>query len=158
MGATQASAGVLAPFIEAREGGPLLELTARSLDFFEQFVAGVAAASDVPIMYRRSGTLDVAMDEETMSRFRAAAGTLAARGVAAELFDARGARTAEPHLNVDVLGGLLIPSHGFVAAADLTRALAAAARRHGAQLIEHGRAVRISSSTAISLLSPTVGR
>ena len=41
---------------------------------------------------------------------------------------------------------MLVPSQGFVAAADLTRALAAAARRHGAQLIEHGRVARISSS------------
>ena len=32
MGATQASAGVLAPYIEAREGNPLLDLTVRSLD------------------------------------------------------------------------------------------------------------------------------
>ena len=32
MGATQASAGVLAPFIEAREGNPLLDLAVRSLD------------------------------------------------------------------------------------------------------------------------------
>jgi glycine oxidase len=146
MGATQASAGVLAPYIEAREEGPLLELTARSLDLFEQFVARVTSASGIPIMYRRTGTLDVAMDEETMGRFRAVSGALAARGVAAELFDARAARTEEPHLNRDVLGGLLIPSHGFVAAAELTRALAAAARRHGAQLIERGRVARISSS------------
>ena len=93
MGATQASAGVLAPYIEAREEGPLLELTARSLDLFEQFVARVKSASGIPVMYRRTGTLDVAMDEETMGRFRAAAGALAARGVAAELLDARAART-----------------------------------------------------------------
>src|SRR5258706_15241208 len=38
MGATQASAGVLAPYIEAREGGPLLDLTARSLALFDAFV------------------------------------------------------------------------------------------------------------------------
>ena len=35
MGATQASAGVLAPFIEAREGSPLLDLAVRSLDLFD---------------------------------------------------------------------------------------------------------------------------
>ena len=39
MGATQASAGMLAPYIEAREGHPLLELTVRSLDLFDKFVA-----------------------------------------------------------------------------------------------------------------------
>ena len=45
MGATQASAGMLAPFIEARDGGPLLDLTARSLDLFDTFVARAAADS-----------------------------------------------------------------------------------------------------------------
>jgi glycine/D-amino acid oxidase-like deaminating enzyme len=42
------------------------------------------------------------------------------------------------------VGGLLIPTHGFVAAAELTRALAAAARRHAARLIERGRVHRVS--------------
>src|SRR5712691_5380429 len=35
MGATQASAGVLAPYIEAREGSPLLALSVRSLGLFD---------------------------------------------------------------------------------------------------------------------------
>jgi glycine oxidase len=42
-----------------------------------------------------------------------------------------------------VVGGLLVPAHGFVAASELTRALAAAARRHGAQLIEGSYVQRI---------------
>ena len=36
MGATQASAGILAPYIEADAGGPLLELTIRSLDLLRR--------------------------------------------------------------------------------------------------------------------------
>jgi len=146
MGATQASAGVLAPYIEAREEGPLLELTIRSLDLFDQFVERVRSASGMPVAYRRSGTLDVAMDEDAMGRFRSASEALAARGVRAELLDAKAARTEEPQLNCEILGGLLIPIQGFVAAADLTRALAAAAGRHGARFIERGRVARISGS------------
>jgi len=144
MGATQASAGVLAPYIEAREGSPLLELTVRSLDLFDKFIARVASIGGGPIMYRRTGTLDLAMQEETLQRFREAADLLRRRGVAAELVDPLRAQALEPHLSDGVLGGLLIPSHGFVAASQLTRALAAAARRHGAQLIEDGRVRRIA--------------
>ena len=66
MGATQASAGVLAPFIEARDGGPLLDLTARSLDLFDTFVARASADSGSTINYQRSGTLDVALLPESM--------------------------------------------------------------------------------------------
>src|SRR5579863_10451316 len=83
MGATQASAGVLAPYIEAPEDGPLLELTARSLDLFDSFIARVTSASGEPVTYRRGGTLDVARQDQTMSRFRKSAETLARKGVAA---------------------------------------------------------------------------
>src|SRR5262249_61037450 len=63
MGATQASAGVLAPYIEAREGSPLLDLTVRSLDLFDAFIARVSAGSGIAVPYRRTGTLAVATNE-----------------------------------------------------------------------------------------------
>jgi glycine oxidase len=145
MGATQASAGVLAPYIEAPEEGPLLDLTVRSLDLFDTFIARVTSVSGEPVTYRRGGTLDVASQDQTMRRFRKSAETLARKGVAAEVVDAQGARTEEPYLTAEILGGLLIPLHGYVVARELTRALATAARRHGAQLIEHGRVRRVST-------------
>jgi glycine oxidase len=148
MGATQASAGVLAPYIEARVDGPLLDLTVRSLDLFDKFVARVTSISGVTVNYRRTGTLDVALDQDRYRQLNATAGWLEGRGVAAQLCDGQAARAQEPHLSQDVVGGLLIPSQGFVAALELTRALGTAARRHGAQLIEHGRVKRISSAGA----------
>src|ERR1700716_4192770 len=60
MGATQASAGVLAPYIEAREDGPFLDLTVRSLEMFDEFITRVSAAAGVAVPYRRTGTIDVA--------------------------------------------------------------------------------------------------
>jgi glycine oxidase len=144
MGATQASAGVLAPYIEAREGSPLLELTVRSLALFDAFVERVAAESAVPVSYRRTGTIDIAVNESEMDALRATAALLGRREVPALLLDAQTARSEEPHLGDEVAGGLLIESHGFVGAGDLTRALAAAARRRGAQLIEHSCVRRIT--------------
>jgi glycine oxidase len=146
MGATQASAGVLAPYIEAREGHPLLELTVRSLDLYDKFIARVGAVGGVTPQYRRTGTLEVALDTDGLRRLENAALALPQKGVHARLLDAAGARSEEPHLSETVVGGLLVPSHGFVAAVDLTRALTGAARRHGAQLIEHGRVRRIVSA------------
>jgi glycine oxidase len=144
MGATQASAGVLAPYIEAAEGNPLLDLTVRSLELFDKFVTRASTVSGIDVAYRRNGTLDIATEESTLRRLEATALMLNRRGVGARLLDANEARAEEPHLSQGVLGGLLIPIQGFVAAGELTRALAAAARRHGAQLIEHGRVRRIS--------------
>jgi glycine oxidase len=143
MGATQASAGVLAPFIEAHDENPLLDLAVRSLELYDGFIARIVAEGGVAVPYRRTGTLNVVTDQAGMRRLRAIADLLARRGVPADVVDGPGTRTQEPHLASDVVGGLLIPSHGFVAAGDLTRGLVAAARRHGAQLVEKSRVIRV---------------
>jgi glycine oxidase len=145
MGATQASAGVLAPFIEARDGNPLLELAVCSLDLYDAFITRVCADSGITVPYRRTGTLDVAVDEASLAALRTTAGVLERRGVPALLLDAKGARAEEPLVGDGIAGGLLIEAHGFVAAAELTRALAAAARRSGGQLVEQSRVRRIVS-------------
>jgi glycine oxidase len=142
MGATQASAGVLAPYIEARESTPLLDLTIRSLALYDEFIARVST-DGAPVAYKRTGTLDVATDQAEWAGLQAAEAFLKGRGVAAMLLDAPATRREEPHLGEETVGGLLVEEHGFVAAADLTRALVAAARRHGAQVIEQSRVRRI---------------
>ena len=143
MGATQASAGVLAPYIEAADGQALLDLTVRSLDLYEEFVERLIAETGLSIAYHRTGTLDVAADETELRALSAIAAFLERRGVPALLLDAAAARREEPHLGENPAGGLLIETHGFVGAADLTRALVASARRRGAQLIEQSRVRRI---------------
>jgi glycine oxidase len=143
MGATQASAGVLAPYIEARDGGPLLELTARSLDLFDTFIAQVTRDSGAEVAYHRTGSIDVALEDGTVELLAEAAATLHERGVSAVLLDATTTLEEEPQLTGAVRGALLIPVHGFVAAIDLTRALVAAAERYGARLAEHQRVRRL---------------
>jgi glycine oxidase len=143
MGATHASAGILAPYVESREGSSLLDLTARSLDLFDEFIARVSSDSGLAVSYRRTGTLHVATDEAQMRELALTAEAVTRRGVAAELVNGHGARLNEPHLMSGVVGGLIIGLHGFVAAFELTRAVAAAAQRHGAQLVQPSRVRRI---------------
>src|SRR5712692_11898252 len=104
MGATHASAGILAPHIEA-SAGPLLDLTVRSLKLFDEFIARVEADSGMSIPYRRTGTLHVAVDDEGMRELRNAAARLEAQGIVLGLLDAQTARAEEPHLSGDVAGG-----------------------------------------------------
>src|SRR5258706_14293488 len=61
-GATQASAGMLAPYVEAHERGPLLDLAVRSLELYDGWIASVRAESAVEVEYRRGGTLEVGLD------------------------------------------------------------------------------------------------
>src|SRR5260370_10410613 len=95
MGATQASAGILAPYIEARETSPLLDLAVRSLNLFDDFVASVSRDSGIAIPYRRTGTLDVATDEKGVRALSETAGVLARLDVASGLVDAAAAHPLE---------------------------------------------------------------
>lgn len=144
-GATQASAGVLAPFIEAHDRGPLLDLAERSLGLYDEFVARAVEDSGSTVQYVRSGTLEVALDAAALERLEAIGKVCAARGVHAELLDAEGVREAEPHLTPAVVGGLLVELHGFVGAADLTAALRRASAAHGVSFVASTTVTRIVS-------------
>src|SRR5260221_13463120 len=87
MGATQASAGVLAPYIEAHEGSPLFDLTVRSLALFDAFMERVSAESGVKVSYRRTGTLDVAVNDAEMPALPATAVVLRRLEAASPLLD-----------------------------------------------------------------------
>ena len=143
MGATQAAAGILAPHIEISSPAPFLDLAVRSLNLFDDFIARTEADSGIAVLYRRTGTLQVATTDEGMRELRNAAARLEAQRVVVGLLDAQAVLAEEPHLSHDIVGGLVVPSHGFVAAGDLVRALAGAAKRHGAQVIEGSRVRRI---------------
>lgn len=143
-GATQASAGILAPYIEA--DGEFLDLTVRSLNLFDEFVAEVSSDSGIAIPYRRTGTLQVATGADQMTALGNRAARLDARGVHCAVLDARAARVEEPHLGADVAGAVLMPLHGFVVVGELMRSLVTAMGCHGARLIQGGRVRSISRS------------
>jgi glycine oxidase len=145
-GATQASAGVLAPYIEAPSDGPLHSLTVESLSLYDEFVSSVTRESDVAIEYRRCGTLEVAHDATAAEHLKALGEWVRSKGIEARWIDASDVGRIEPAL-APTRGGLVVPSHGYVHATQLTHALADAARRHGAE-VHGGR--RVDGMTADS--------
>jgi len=140
MGATQASAGMLAPYTEAKDRNRLfLDLAVRSLGLYDDFIARAMTDGGTPIGYSRGGTLEIAATAERMTELRDIARRLAARGVILEVMDEPAARREEPRLGVDVAGGLFIGAHGYVNALDLAHALFTAARGLGARFVDGGR-------------------
>src|SRR5581483_1605626 len=65
LGATQAAAGMLAPYVEGM-GKPVLKLAARSLGMYDEFIDRVRADSGCAITYQRTGSLQVAMSDESL--------------------------------------------------------------------------------------------
>ena len=125
-GATRASAGMLAPYVEAHERGPLLDLAVRSLDLYDDWVAAVRRESGIDVEYRRIGTLEVALDPEQAADLRRHAPS----DVPTEWLEPAAAKAAHPALG-SIAGALLTRAHGYVAAPQLAVALAHAAERRG---------------------------
>jgi glycine oxidase len=147
-GATQASAGILAPYIEGHDRGALFDLTLRSLAMYDDFVARARDESGIDVEYRRCGSIEIATDASTADAFQRAANLPTNNEL--QWLPADDARRLEPALADAMLGALLAPTHGYVAVASLTEALAWSALRHGAEL-ETGRHVRTIAPTAAAL-------
>src|SRR3954451_10001080 len=95
-GATQASAGGLAPHIEAPDEGPLQQLAIRSLALYDQFIGSIEREAGSRIEYRRSGTVEIATTADSVKRLSALAAALRADGITAEWVDGPGVVRLEP--------------------------------------------------------------
>ena len=145
-GASQASAGVLAPYIEGHEAGPLRSLGHRSLGLYDDFIQRLMQASGRAVQYTRGGTLEIALEADHAENLRRSAQALAGEGVRAQWLEASELHEVEPLAATGALGALLIHSHGFVAVPDLTDALATAAMQAGARFALDARVVSVSPS------------
>lgn len=134
-GATQASAGTLAPFIEGHSETQQ-RLGARSLALFDDYVARVQRDGRGIVEYSRAGSLQVAQSPAQGDELTLQARRLAAAGVAHELLDRRGAARVEPGL-APVDGALLIPEHGLVGVQALAQTLVGAIVSLGGEWSSH---------------------
>ena len=145
-GASQASAGVLAPYIEGHHDDPLLGLCTDSLALYDDFIARVRDSSGRAIEYARSGTIEVALTDADVSRLTTLHAWLAARDVASEWLDAAEAHRRDPAMSPDIRGALFIAAHGFVNVPQLVAALVQSAAFRGATLEVPTEVIRVEPS------------
>jgi glycine oxidase len=157
-GATRASAGVLCPYIEGHPASPLRDLGRESLDMFDDFIVRLRRDSGRDIIYERSGTLEVALTAGQAERLAAASAALWTEGVEARWVPAAVIPDLEPNVAPDAAGGLLIPIHGYVAAAALTQAAVAAAERRGATLATGVGAMEVTPAPGGGVTVGAAGR
>jgi len=144
-GATRASAGVLAPYIEGHPASPLRELGRESLDLYDAFIARLSADSHRAIVYQRTGSLEVALTMEEAERLSAASAVLWREGVEARWIPGAVIPDLEPNVTPDAPGALFIPMHGYVGVSSLAAAAVAGARQHGAEVLEASGAIEVSA-------------
>ena len=150
-GATHASAGILAPYIEAHEGGPLFDLTVRGLATYDVFVRAVREVTSAPFEFRRNGTIEVAEDD-----VRARVLKSRSRGPVTRWLDAAELRTLEPSVNATAVGGVLCEEHGYVGVTGFVTALAEAASRQGCVFHNRGSvaAIRLDGRMCVLEFGP----
>ncbi len=132
-GATQASAGMLAPYTEVRASGPFESLCIEGLEVYDDFVARLRRATEAVFEFARCGSLELALDEAGRSHLRREHDRVAGwPSAGAEWLEPDDVARRQPGLSAAVRGGLLLAGQGRVAPADFTAAMIAAARRAGA--------------------------
>ena len=147
-GTTWHAAGLVA---QMRASENLTKLSRYSLDLYKSLDAAFGTG------FRQPGAVSVAASAPRMEELRRTAAM--ARNLGVEVHDVTPAEILElwPLANVeDLIGGVYLPKDASVSPTDATMALAAAARQHGARVIEnievlslivgHGRVVGVETS------------
>ncbi|MGQ0507628.1 MAG: glycine oxidase ThiO [Myxococcaceae bacterium] len=129
--ASSAAAGMLAPQMEAKSPGPLLDLCLRSRALFGALADELKELTGIDVGYVRSGILDVALEENALHGLEAAVAWQRAHGLRAELLSTDAARELEPQLSPRAAGAAYFPDDHQVDNRLLVRALSMAAAKVG---------------------------
>jgi glycine oxidase len=130
LGATRASAGILAPYIEGHSSS-LLALGVSSLALYDNFIERLTRTTRTAVEYRRSGTLQVALTHEQGADLTAGARRLVEARASYSMLSPTEARQLEPALSPRLASALVVPDHGYVGVASLMAALVDAGNRLG---------------------------
>jgi len=141
--ASTAAAGMLAAQVEARTPAEL-DAFVRARESHATWAEALREATSIDVGHRRSGVLAVARHERDLDGMRANVEAQRARGLRAEVLDARGARSVEPELTDALVGATYFPDEAQVDPPQLLRALVVAASRAG---------VVMRSGTTVSTLA-----
>ena len=155
MQATNAAAGMLAPMIEARGPGAMLETGMRALREYPVVAEEVEAQCGFDVELRLDGIMKVAFTPDQLDELRRRYAWQRELGLPLEWLDADTCRELEPRISPRVLGGVFSEGEGSVSNQMLTLGLARAAVARGAVIREHtpvtgftsrgGRAVAVRS-------------
>jgi len=137
-GASEVAAGMLAPVTEADFGeDELLELNLSAADRWPAFATELTAASGLSPGFRETGALVVAADRDDAEELRRLADLHAALGLPSRWIGPRECRALEPGLSPRVRGAIHAPRDHQADPVATVRALAAACRSAGVELLEH---------------------
>jgi glycine oxidase len=134
MQATNAAAGMLAPMIEARGPGAMLQSGMRALREYPAAAQDVEAECGFDVELRLRGILKVAFTPGQIAELRRRSAWQRELGLPLEWLDAETCHELEPRISPRVLGGVFSPGEGGVSNQMLALGLERAAIGRGAEI------------------------
>jgi glycine oxidase len=164
-GASWAAAGMLAPVSEAHHGEEaLIRLNVAAAEAYPAFVEELEAETEVPVGYRRCGTLMVGFDADDVRALGDIAAHQESLGLPVLRLGGRACRELEPMLTPSVSGGIHVPGDHQVDNRRLVHALTVAVERRATLLrqrvtgliVTGDRAEGVTLDDGRTLHAPTV--
>lgn len=144
--ATDASAGMLAPLVEASEDDPVLAHKVRGRDHCQDLVPQLEAETGIQVGLWTPGILHVAFSDEEAAHLRHGVAWQRQQGFAAEWLSPEDVRELAPGISRDVLGASMSREDGALDPIALRKALLKSAMAFGARLRKGERATHIETS------------
>ncbi len=127
-GSTWHAAGLLPLY---HPGYSIGRINKYSVDFYQT----LEAETGQEVSFHKTGNLRLASSQDRMDEYKAYCDTANTSGVPFEIISRDAVKKLWPLMNVDgIIGALYHPDDGHIAPADVTQAMAAGARNHGAQI------------------------
>ena len=143
MAATNAAAGVLSPLAEFERPGALVRLGLESLRRYPAWVERLREdVPDIDVEYAQNGVLRVAFNDDELAAYRAGLRFRDELGVELLDLDAATVHEIEPRVSERIIGGVLSPEEAQVSNQLFALALARAAQKRGARIIEGAPVLR----------------
>lgn len=141
--ATPASAGMLAPFAEAKPDDPLLGFAVRARDRYDELAPELLEETGIDIGLWREGVLQVALSAQDVTRLRETMAWQRQQGFAVEWLDPEEVRERLPGIAPDCLGAAVALEDGALEPSRLRDALLASAVQSGATIVTNERVTRL---------------
>jgi glycine oxidase len=142
MQATNAAAGMLAPFTETHTPDALMQMGGRALREYPAVVEELEAACGFDVEYRQQGILNVAFDDEQAAELRRRYAWQGEMGITLAWMDAAMCREMEPRLSEHVVAGVFSPTEATVSNQLVALAFERAAIAQGAVIRQRSPVVR----------------
>jgi glycine oxidase len=150
--ASSAAAGMLAPGGEFDQPSPLLDFAIGSLAQYDEFVDAIHTDSGLPIDFRRTGAVQIALNAAELESLTRRAASQRVAGIPSTVLTADELNVLVPMVCTDAIGAVHYTNEAIVDSAGLMTALRAACLARGVSIEEDSPVASIAArATGVSV-------